>query len=74
MLAILVDSWTCRPISWTDEVISSVAAATAWMFSVTVREADAAESESDMVTSDVLVMVVAEVSSSLEADPSDLTS
>src|SRR6266480_5792999 len=65
--AILLDSWTCRPISLTDEVISSVAAATAWIFSVTVFEADEAEPDSDIVTSDVFVKVVADVANSVEA-------
>src|SRR6202011_6013237 len=50
------------------------AAATAWIFSVTVREADAAESDSDIVASDVLVMVVADVSSSADGAASDPTS
>ena len=71
--AILLDSWTCRPISLTDEVISSVAAATAWIFSVTVFEADEAEPDSDIVTSDVFVKVVADVANSVEAAASEPT-
>ena len=67
--------WTCRPILSTDEVISSVAAATAWIFSVTVREDEtAAELDSDIVRSEVLVIVDAEASSSVEADASEPTS
>ena len=41
---------------------------------MTVREADAAESDSDIVRSEVLVIVDAEASSSVEADASEPTS
>ena len=72
--AIRLDSWTWRPISLTDEVISSVAAATAWILSVTARDAEAAESDSDIVPSDVFVIVVADASSSVEAEERESTS
>ncbi len=63
-----LDSSTCRLISLTDEVSSSLAVAVDWMLSETFCDALAAELESCRVRSAALVSVPAVASISVEAD------
>ena len=61
------DSCTCRLISVTDEVISSVAEATDWTLVEASSDAEATMPDSSWVTSAVLVSVPAVASSSVAA-------
>ena len=67
LAAMRLDSCTWRPISCTDEVISSAAAATDCTLSDIDCAAAIAEFDIEMVVSEVLVSVPAEASSSTEA-------
>src|SRR5580704_3251148 len=66
--AIWLDFCTCRPISAIEEVISSVAAATAWTLVEAVADAALTPADISRVISAVRVSVVAVASSSPEAD------
>ena len=65
---------TSRPLSSTDAVICSVAAAVDWMLSETLREVDAAVSDKIRVVSAASLIVLADDSISVEAEASELTS